>query len=122
MWDGTYSAPGKRDLLPGSFHFLHRLFLQVVVNSKGSLSAAGGHSGYSSDTLQHCGDGGGGGVIQVFSTFDNSTHNLFSVNGGSGIEDGEEGVAYQGGKRIIEQFAHEVDIKAQSQSRQEFVS
>lgn len=82
-------------------HLLKNPLLQVLFTDQGHLSAKGGTSGYRETTSQHCGDGGGGGVIQVFSIFDNNTQKSHHVNGGNGIDSGGEGVVFQGGKLMI---------------------
>ena len=74
---------------------IHPLNFQVVIGSKGRLSAIGGDSGYSSNLSHYCGGGGGGGVIQVFSSADIKDYTANSsihTCGGRGIQDGEEGL------------------------------
>ena len=67
----------------------------MIIGSNGSLSAAGGNSGYSAKHSHYCGGGGGGGVIQVFSLTDNTNYIADSstrTRGGCGIEGGEKGL------------------------------
>jgi hypothetical protein len=74
---------------------------QVLLTSKGNLSASGGNSGFSSETNDHCGDGGGGGVIQVFSTTDDVQYrahlSAIRTTGGNGLSKGERGIVFLGG-------------------------
>ena len=85
-------------ILNSSCHLYINIYpfnFQVVIGSKGRLSAVGGDSGYSLKISHYCGGGGGGGVIQVFSSVDikNYTANsTIHTRGGRGIQDGEEGL------------------------------
>ena len=56
------------------------------------LKADGGHSGKTSNYSDYCGDGGGGGVIDVMSLdYSISAPNFMSVHGGRGLENGQPG-------------------------------
>ena len=73
----------------------------MIIGSNGSLSAAGGNSGYSLNHSHYCGGGGGGGVIQVFSLTDNANYIANSskrTRPGLGIQDGEEGLEQVAGE------------------------
>ena len=66
------------------------------MTAQARLSAAGGDSGYSSNTSDYCASGGGGGVIQIFSS-DIEIKGKTDVRGGKGLDSGEDGVKWFGG-------------------------
>ena len=73
----------------------------MIIGSNGSLSAAGGNSGYSSNYSHYCGGGGGGGVIQVFSLSDkawDTSNSKIRTIPGLGIQDGEKSLKQVAGE------------------------
>ncbi len=58
---------------------------------EGILSADGGDSGKTSNYSGYCGDGGGGGIIDIRAVEIENASSKVSVNGGRGLDPGSDG-------------------------------